>query len=534
MSASREQKDGQNLFPAGLSEKQRKSQKETAERRHKKIVYTIVGVISVIAVAALLIWNSGIVQRGYTVISVGDTNYTAADFDYYYYQVYNQEYNYSKNYSAYGITTFDYETSPADQTYTDSDTGETMTYRQYFINTAEDNLKQVTAVVNAANEAGYTLSQDGKDSVQSSIDSMKSSARSDGYSYSGYLKLCYGDYMTKSAYEQCLTRAELASEYYSTYQDSLSYTDDDYNSYYSENKDALDTYEYSYLCFTASVDSTDADGNTLTDDEIATSLEEEKVFAQSDAQAALAALQSGTSIADLITTYSPTSSGDDSATVGSSLSSLYSSWLEDSSRTAGDSDIVEYDGGDTSYSYYVMLFTNRYQDETPTVDIRHILIKAELPTDDTSTTDVDESSDTPTDDAMQTAHDKAADLLNQWTSGDQTAESFGDLADANSEDTGSNTNGGLYENVTEGQMFDAFNTWIMDSSRQPGDTTLIENTQSGQYGWHVVYFQSWENPVWKNSADSSLRSDDVQTWLDGLTDALTATHTNHFDSMVAV
>ena len=102
--------------------------------------------------------------------------------------------------------------------------------------------------------------------------------------------------------------------------------------------------------------------------------------------------------------------------------------------------VVEYDTG-----YYVVLFQERYLDETPTADIRHILIKAELTQeDDPATEDVDEST-VPTQEALDAAKAEAQSLLDEWNAGDKTAESFGALAEANSDDPGSNTNGGLYE-----------------------------------------------------------------------------------------
>ena len=166
---------------------------------------------------------------------------------------------------------------------------------------------------------------------------------------------------------------------------------------------------------------------------------------------------------------------------------------------------------------------DRYRDETPTVDIRHILIQAELTQqDDESTEDVDESQ-IPTQEALDAAKAEAEDLLSQWEAGDKTAESFGELANEYSDDTGSNTNGGLYEQVYEGQMFEAFNDWIFDEARQEGDTTVLENPQDGQQGWHVIYFQSWDDPVWKNTADSSLRGTDYNAWLTEIQDGLEAT-----------
>ena len=59
-------------------------------------------------------------------------------------------------------------------------------------------------------------------------------------------------------------------------------------------------------------------------------------------------------------------------------------------------------------------------------------------------------------------------------------------------------------------------------SRQSGDTTLVENPQDGQQGWHVIYFQDWNNPVWKITSDSSIRSQRLNDWVSSLTDGLEA------------
>ena len=65
-----------------------------------------------------------------------------------------------------------------------------------------------------------------------------------------------------------------------------------------------------------------------------------------------------------------------------------------------------------------------------------------------------------------------------------TAESFAALANEYSQDPGSNTNGGLYEGVTEGQMVAAFNDWCFDAERKEGDTGIVRT----EYGYHVMYF----------------------------------------------
>ena len=114
-------------------------------------------------------------------------------------------------------------------------------------------------------------------------------------------------------------------------------------------------------------------------------------------------------------------------------------------------------------------------------------------------------------------------LLAQWEGGAKTAESFGALALEHSDDSGSASNGGLMENVYPGATFPAFNDWCMDSARQPGDTTVVENPQEGQQGWHLIYFDSWQPPLWKVTADTALRNDKMTDWMDGLVEGLETT-----------
>ena len=47
-----------------------------------------------------------------------------------------------------------------------------------------------------------------------------------------------------------------------------------------------------------------------------------------------------------------------------------------------------------------------------------------------------------------------------------------------------------------------------------------------QQGWHVVYFQSWGDPVWKNTIVSSFRSDDISAWLEEIREGLEATRSS--------
>ena len=65
-----------------------------------------------------------------------------------------------------------------------------------------------------------------------------------------------------------------------------------------------------------------------------------------------------------------------------------------------------------------------------------------------------------------------------------------------------------------------FNDWIFNDEHTQGDTGLIENTQSGQQGWHVIYFQSWNDPKWTISVRNTLLNDQLTAWVNGLTEGL--------------
>lgn len=155
--------------------------------------------------------------------------------------------------------------------------------------------------------------------------------------------------------------------------------------------------------------------------------------------------------------------------------------------------------------------------DLPNVNVRHILIEPEADEDGNIT-----------DEAWTAAEEKAQEVLQEWEDGDATEDSFGELANTYSADTGSNTNGGLYEDVRPGQMVTEFNDWCFDASRKSGDTGIVKTS----YGYHVMYFVSFTDEYYyKTVAEQELRYDDYRDYLTNLMDTLTTTLTK--DAAVA-
>ena len=525
MSASREKKQRQSAGQ-NLTQKELKEAKEAQAAKRKTVLYWVIGVVVVILVAALLIWNSNFFQNRATAVTVNGHDFTAGEVAYYYNSAYQQEYQLYQ-YASMGITgltNFNPSLDPKDQ-YVDEE--KTQTYYDYFMESALDALTQVAALTDAAEKDGFSLdlSESGKETYDSNIASMKENAITSGYSYASYVKAVYGTHMTTGIYESCLKRAIMLTEYQQAHQDALTYTDEDFTTYYDENKDSIDTFSYEVAFLTGAAPSTtDEEGNTVeaTEEEHTAAME----AAKANADQLMADVQAGGDFAELADVYvQENSSNTFRATelTGSSLSSTYGDWLKDAARAEGDINVFESTSG-----YYVVRFLDRYLDETPTADIRHILVKAELTQeDDPATEDVDESA-IPTDEAMEAAKAEAESILAQWEAGDKTAESFGELAKEYSDDPGSASNGGLYTQVYEGRMVDTFNDWIFDSEHTEGDTGLVENTNSGQYGWHVMYFQAWNDPTWKLNAKSSLQNDDMTSWIESITEGYEAVKADGF------
>lgn len=502
MSASREKKQRQGGTSA---DRQMTAQQKEAAARRKTIQYTVIGVIVAIAVAALLIWNSGIFQRmaarNAVALTIGEHTYSPAEVSYYYYG--NSTY---QMYLSYGLISSGVDLR--ETAYPGSETEQT--WHDYLVESATETLTQVSAVLDEAAAEGYTLSEEGQQTLQSNIDSMKESASNSGYSYSTYLRLVYGDYMTTEAFESCLEQQVLVNEYGTQWAEAQEISASDIESYYQENANTLDTFHYSaYTISGAAESTTDEDGNTVepTDEESEAAMEE----ARQGAEQLAAALEAGEDVTDLVDELGATTNEDASAT-GSSLSSTYSEWLTDVTRQAGDVTVLE-----SGTNVYVVVFNSREDyrevDNYLPANVRHIFIQAE----------VDEGASSPTDEQMAAAKTEAEDLLAQWQAGDATAESFAALAEEYSDDTGSNTNGGLYEGITKSTSFIAnFIDWTFADGRQVGDTGIVENTTSG--GYHVMYLDSYgDTPVWETSIRTTLQSEALTAHLDEITANYTAT-----------
>jgi len=159
--------------------------------------------------------------------------------------------------------------------------------------------------------------------------------------------------------------------------------------------------------------------------------------------------------------------------------SYFAKWYE--SITPSDAEIEAY----YTENEAALVAEGSGKDAGNIVDVRHILVMAE-------------------NEDWAAAEKKANEIYQQWQDGGATEELFAQLANEYSEDGGSNTTGGLYSDVPAGQMVEVFNDWIMDDSRQYGDSAVLKADYHYQ-GYHIMFFVKGQ-PAWKTAAREKLIS----------------------------
>lgn len=483
MSASKEKKVRANELSAGTNKKQNaadeKMKQEQKFRRGMIIAAVIVGVI---AIAAVIINTGmfGLFYSSFTAVKVGNTNYNAAEFNVFYRNAYNTLYSNAQ--STYG----EYVSMVVD---TSSDD-----WKQQVQEQALDSMKQVTALYDEAIANGYALTEEDQASIDEELSMMELYASIYGYSKDSYITAMYGRGVNGKTLESVLTRIIIAQSWSNRKLDAMAYTQEQIDSYYAGHADEYDFITYNYYTIRS-------------DDEAFASLDSDDAKL-SAAHAAAAAIIAGASDADsfaaAVKEFREDAEPGEQYLPGSSLGGDQGEWLLDDSRKAGDTTVIDSDTGATA-----LLFLDRNGNDYRMPSMRHILIETE------STTD-EEGNTVYTDEAGEAAKAKIEEIRAEYEA-DPTEDHFAELAGEYSEDSGSNTNGGLYEDIIYKQMVTSINDFLFDASRQPGDTAVLFGDNGNYQGWHLVYYVG-EGEIYRDRlAESALRNEEYQSYIEALT-----------------
>ena len=457
----------------------KKSGGQAGNQTRNRVLGGIAAVLVVVLIVGSFVINSNYFYTKTAAVSIGDTDYTVAEFNYFYKTAYDQFYNSLGDYASYVID----KNKPLDEQYY----VEGQSYKDYFTQAALTQMSEVTVAYNQAVANGLALSEDDQTSISDQLATIDTYASIYGISADQYLAQLYGKGMNRATLEKVLNMVYMAAEFYNTKVDSFSYTEDEIKAAYAEHKDDYDILSYRVF-YVANDDDAEA------------------AHAAADA---IATAKDGTEFAELVRENVAEDKADNYAdddatlytTAGSSLSSYdYGEWLLDSTRRANDTTVIESSSGE---GYYVVMFVDRDDNDYNTVSMRHILVRV--------TVDKDNG---VTDEARAEALAKIEEIRDAFEATDKSEESFAALANEKSEDSGSNTNGGLYEHIAHNQMVQPVNDYIFDEARKSGDTEIVYYEGDNYTGYHLIYFVGEGEPYCDYIADSNLRSADYSAWLE--------------------
>lgn len=525
MSASHKKQLRREENQTAMTERQKQEMKEAKKLRIYTIAFVAILVLVLAIAIAATVFNSGIIERNTTALKVNSNKISAAELNYYYIDSVNK---YMNSYGAYASIMGLDSTLALDEQYFDEEAGQT--WADYMLDMAVENAKYAYALYQDANANGFTLSETTQLDLETSMNNLSSYASLYGYSSAdSYLEAMYGNGSNLESYEQYMTIQAIANEYYNTTVDNTVYTDEELRAAEAENYNAYSSYSYNYYYVAANKyyegGTTNDDGTlTYSDEEIAAGVEKAKKVAN-----ALAGLETLENLDAGIATLDVNADVEGAATTAvvdrlyTSVETAMQEWITAEDRKEGDITTIENkttttdaDGNEveTVSGYYVVYYVGSNDNTFPLVNVRHILLQHEGGTTDEST-----GTTTYTDEEKAATLAKAEELLATFTAGEATEEAFATLASENSQDTGSITTGGLYEDVYPGQMVSSFNDWCFDASRQPGDTGIVES----DYGYHIMYFSSNSETTYRDyMITNELLNADITEWQNGIVDAATA------------
>ncbi len=471
-----------------------KMQKRAEEKARAKKEKQVSLITSILIVAALVCFMASFPIRSYltihgTYVKVAGENISRLEFDYNYNMALN---NYMNQYGTYlSYMGLDLTGDLSTQMYSDS-----LTFKDFFEKMAVENIIQTKALKAEAKAAGFTY--DATKDYEDYLNYVSQAAEAAGMTEKQFVQENFGAYATTSRLKPIVMENLESSAYYDSVSDEKMPSDEDAENYYAENKDSYDSIDYRMTVINAELpteptdladkteDTTTTDNTTGSTSTDSTTGTDTTTYEPSEAEIAYAMEQAKAEADTALKSIAKDGELKENAK-RTSLASVTREWLFDESRKAGDTTVIE---DETNNRYYVLAFEKRYLDETPTVDVRAVILS----------NDGDVSADS---------------VLEEWKSGAATEDSFAELADKYNTASTTTSEGGLFEALSVSNVSDELKDWMTDSSRVQGDTAVI--APEGESYTYVVYFIGTNEAEWMKSIKNTLLTDIMADYLEEIT-----------------
>ena len=494
--------------------------RNTAKKVVNKVISIVLCAVIVLGVVAFSLNYYGALQRVIKIGGVGsDQSVSIAEYEYYYMRAYNQVRYQAQYYQYYYQTSNGYDLSltPEEQTQTTKDAdGNEITWAEKLHEDTLEIIQLHKAYYNEALKMGLKLTKADEAFIDKQIEDLRDEAKSAGsnssssnsenkvtYSLNAYLRKVYGGSINERFLRKQLKIQVLAQKYLTerTNEIAKDYDQKDIDAEYKKDTTAYDFATFrAYTFKTTELTKEDKETDDALKARQAKANAEVKKNANdfynavtNDATFTAKAKELNKDTADYNvdkeTKYSMLKS-----TAQSTFSEDAAKWLFDSSTKVGSKKLFS----DEENGKYIVVLALSKPHQEQTVTARHILFQTK---DQNSGKDLSEEE-------IAKKKTQAEDVLKKFNEGDKTEDSFAALANEYNEDTGSSSNGGLYEHIYPGQMVTEFNDWVFDANRKAGDVELVET----DYGYHIIYFVAKDGKDYYDSAiRSSKANEDIET-----------------------
>ncbi len=349
-----------------------------------------------------------------------------------------------------GYYYFDYTKSLDSQVY-DKDTG--LTWQQYFLEAAINSWKYYRVLVNKAEAAGFTPSEEMLADWKAEEEQLQKLATENEFeSVDALIAVIIGPGCNFEDYKFSYNLCNFGHEYYLHLAESIEISDEEIENYFVSHEADMKLY------------SVTKESGPLADIR--------QIFIQPEG---------GSKGADGKTTvYSEA----EFAAARVKVQEILDTWLAGEKTAESFAKLAAEKSEDTDSKANGGLLAYLYKNNMTTVDVRHILLTPEGGKTDAS------GSVTYSEEEWAACLAKAQSVLDTFKAGEQTEARFGELAKEHTKD-GNGSVGGIYMDVPLNYMVKPFEEWIFDDSRQYGDTGLVKT----QYGYHVMYFVHRDDAV---------------------------------------
>ncbi|MDR0839497.1 MAG: hypothetical protein LBN99_07670 [Oscillospiraceae bacterium] len=496
-----------------------KSRGKGRRKKSRTSVFALVtvAVIAVLFIGATLV-NSNFLRRRMTALEAAGVKLTVAEYNCFYIDAVNDYNNYVSSYYPDDAASMLPDNSrPLTAQIYDTSTGQT--WAEFYDSMAIENARQTAAVYSDAQAKGYKLSEEDETALQTQLDQQETDIKT----YYGlksmkeYVRLVYGGVSTKKDYLRVARLRYTINAYAKYTYDGFSYSQEQIDSYYAENKDGLDTFTYRYFIVQEeSVSYSDFD----TDEAYATAKSEAYAAAKAKADGYLDAISSAVaSEVEFVVSAADNDASEeftDTTLVrgfGEQVTAAISDWIKAPERVTGNLAVIPAtEDPETNTGFYVVYFMSRSANDYLTANMRQLVVTPEAVSQSDYTGEDGQLDVLAYDDALgqaqAAAKEKAEALYAQWQESGATEDGLVELMAGNSSDA---TEGGLYENVERNRSGQdiTVNNWLFVTDRKAGDHTLFQDTNDA---WVIVYFID-NGPLYSDFlAEARLREADYTAW----------------------